>query len=153
VFDQFEELWTICGDESERTAFLSRLLALASAPDGPCVVVTLRADFYDRPLQYHAFGAALRERTEVVLPLTPGEIARAINGPLERSGVDIEPELIAALVADVERRPGALPLLQYTLTELFEQRAATGLNLANYQTIGGIAGAITPSRRCALSVA
>lgn len=143
VFDQFEELWTICGDESERTAFLSRLLALASAPDGPCVVVTLRADFYDRPLQYHAFGAALRERTEVVLPLTPGEIARAINSPLERSGVDIEPELIAALVADVERRPGALPLLQYTLTELFEQRAATGLNLANYQTIGGIAGAIT----------
>lgn len=143
VFDQFEELWTLCQDESERAAFLSRLLALASEPGGPFVVVTLRADFYDRPLQYHAFGAALRECTEVVLPLTPDEIARAVSGPLERSGVAIEPELVAALVADAGQRPGALPLLQYTLTDLFERRGAAGLTTADYRTIGGIAGAIT----------
>lgn len=142
VFDQFEELWTLCQEEAERAAFLSRLLALASAPGGPFVVVTLRADFYDRPLQYHAFGAALRECTEVVLPLTPDEIARAVSGPLERSGVDIEPDLVAALVADAGQRPGALPLLQYTLTDLFERRGAAGLTMAAYRTVGGIVGAV-----------
>ncbi|NWG19120.1 MAG: helix-turn-helix domain-containing protein [Chloroflexi bacterium] len=143
VIDQFEEAWTLCQQEAERAAFLARLLTLAQAPGGSFVVVTLRADFYDRPLQYRAFGAALRQCTEVVLPLGPDEIVDVITGPLERLGVTAEPELLAALVADVERRPGALPLLQYTLTELFEQRAAAGLNLANYQAIGGIAGALT----------
>lgn len=104
--------------------------------------MTLQADFYDRPLQYHAFGAALRECTEVVLPLTPDEIARTVSGPLERSGMDIEPELVAALVADAGQRPGALPLLQYTLTDLFERRGAARLTMAAHRTIGGIAGAV-----------
>ncbi|MFQ3633017.1 helix-turn-helix domain-containing protein [Roseiflexus sp.] len=143
VIDQFEEAWTLCQQEAECATFLERLLALAQAPGGPFVVVTLRADFYDRPLQYRAFGAALRQCTEVVLPLGPEEIVDAITGPLEHLGMTVEPELIATLVAESERRPGALPLLQYTLTELFERRAGTVLNLASYRAIGGIAGALT----------
>jgi hypothetical protein len=43
----------------------------------------------------------------------------------------------------VEGNPGALPLLEYTLTELFERRDDDRLTLAAYREIGGIAGALS----------
>jgi WD40 repeat protein/transcriptional regulator with XRE-family HTH domain len=142
VVDQFEELWALCPYESERARFLEHLLALHSAPHGPLTVVTLRADFYDRPLRYHAFGTLLREHTEVVLPLAPDEIARAVARPAEHAGLSVEPALVAVCIADAEQRPGALPLLQYALTELFEQHTENSLTLADYHALGGIAGAL-----------
>jgi WD40 repeat protein/transcriptional regulator with XRE-family HTH domain len=142
LVDQGEELWSLCADESERAACLARLRELATAPAGPWVLLTLRADFYDRPLRDHGFGALVRDATEVVLPLAPDEIVRAVLGPAERAGVAVEPALLAALVADVERRPGALPLLQFALTELFERRAGPWLTLADYRAAGGVAGAL-----------
>ena len=47
------------------------------------------------------------------------------------------------MIADVAHQPGALPLLQYALTELFEHRDGDRLTLASYQEIGGIAGALS----------
>ena len=38
--------------------------------------------------------------------------------------------------------PGALPLLQYTLTELFESRRGDRITLAAYQQLGGISSAL-----------
>ena len=35
------------------------------------VIVTLRADFFDRPLLYPDPGELIRQRTAVVLPLMP----------------------------------------------------------------------------------
>src|SRR5690606_302608 len=40
------------------------------------------------------------------------------------------------------RQPGALPLLQYALTELFENREGHTLTLAAYHSIGGVVGAL-----------
>ena len=37
-------------------------------------------------------------------------------------GVDIEPALVAQLVADAGGTPGTLPMLQYALTRLFDDR-------------------------------
>jgi folylpolyglutamate synthase/dihydropteroate synthase len=47
------------------------------------------------------------------------------------------------MIADVAHQPGALPLLQYALTELFERRKDEVLTLASYREIGGIAGALS----------
>ena len=90
------------------------------------MIVTLRADFYDRPLSTPASGSCSRRRTEAVPPLTPDELEQAIRGPAERVGVRPEPGLVAEMIADVAHQPGALPLLQYALTELFERRTKTG---------------------------
>ncbi|MEM7034240.1 MAG: WD40 repeat domain-containing protein [Chloroflexota bacterium] len=57
--------------------------------------------------------------------------------------VQLESGLVAAIVADLSDQPGALPLLQYALTELFEQREGRQLTLAAYQAIGGVSGALT----------
>ena len=69
VIDQFEEVFTLVEDEARRTHFLDLLHAAVTAPRSRVrIVVTLRADFYDRPLRYPAFGELIRDRGETVLP-------------------------------------------------------------------------------------
>jgi WD40 repeat protein/DNA-binding SARP family transcriptional activator/tRNA A-37 threonylcarbamoyl transferase component Bud32 len=144
LVDQFEEAFTLTTDERERELFLESLRVAAADPESRLrVIVTLRADFYDRPLVYPRFGELLAERTEAVPPLTPDELERAIRGPAERIGVRPEPGLVAEMIADVAHQPGALPLLQYALTELFEHRDDDRLTLAAYREIGGVAGALS----------
>ncbi len=118
-------------------------MAVADPESRLRVIVTLRADFYDRPLIYPRFGELFAERTEAVPPLTPDELEQAIRGPVERVGVLPEPGLVAEMIADVAHQPGALPLLQYALTELFERRDEDRLTLTAYRELGGITGALS----------
>jgi len=144
VVDQFEEAFTLTTDERERELFLESLRVAAADPESRLrVIVTLRADFYGRPLVYPRFAELLAEGTEAVPPLTPDELERAIRGPAERIGVRPEPGLVAEMIADVAHQPGALPLLQYALTELFERRDEDRLRLAAYQDVGGVVGALS----------
>ena len=144
VVDQFEEVFTLTTDEREREHFLESLRVAAADPQSRLrVIVTLRADFYDRPLIYPRFGELLAERTEAVPPLTPDELEQAIRGPVERVGVRPESGLVAEMIADVAHQPGALPLLQYALTELFEHRDEDRLTLTAYRELGGITGALS----------
>jgi WD40 repeat protein/transcriptional regulator with XRE-family HTH domain len=143
VIDQFEEVFTLLADDVARTHLLDSLYVAVADPSSRLrVVITLRADFYDRPLQYGQMGELLRARTELALPLPPEDLERAIVGPAARVGARIEPELLARILADAGDEPGALPLLQYALTELFERRAGPQLTLAAYQATGGLRGAL-----------
>lgn len=144
VIDQFEELFVLVDDENTRQLFLDSLHTALDDPHSRlCVIATLRGDFYDRPLLYTDFGELVRERTEVVLPMPPTELERAIVGPARYAGVRIESELVTMMVADVGNQPGTLPLLQHTLWELFEARADHTLTLETYRTTGGVHGAMT----------
>jgi WD40 repeat protein/DNA-binding SARP family transcriptional activator len=144
VIDQFEEVFTLTSDERERERFLESLRIAAVDPESRLrVIVTLRADFFDRPLVYPRFGELLGSRTEVVPPLTPDEVEQAVRAPAEEVGVHPEPGLVAKMIADVANEPGALPLLQYALTELFERREDDRLTLDAYREIGGVAGALS----------
>jgi WD40 repeat protein len=141
--DQFEEVFTQVQDEAERTDFLNELQHAVTTTDSRLrVILTLRADFYDRPLLYPGFGELVREHTEVVLPLSSAELERAIIAPAERVGLVVEPELVAAIIRDVGKQPGALPLLQYALTELYNRRNDNKLVLQAYNDSGGVSGAL-----------
>jgi WD40 repeat protein len=141
--DQFEEVFTLVRDESERDHFLRSITAAVNEIHARLrVIITLRADFYDRPLLYPEFGELLHEHMQTVMPLSPAELEVAISGPANRVGVKLEPGLISEIVADVSDEPGALPLLQYALTELFENRREKVLASQTYQEIGGVAGAL-----------
>ena len=74
--------------------------------------------------------------------MSPEELERAIVAPADRAGLAVEPRLLAAMIADVVDRPGALPLLQYALTELAERRADGVLTLEGYRRVGGVSGAL-----------
>ncbi|MGE5072878.1 MAG: protein kinase domain-containing protein, partial [Anaerolineae bacterium] len=143
VIDQFEQAFTLVEDRAEASRFLDSLFAAVTDPASRLrVIITLRADFYDRPLLQPDFGDLVRCRTEVVMPLAADELVRAIVGPAERVGVTLEPGLAAAIVADVNEQPSALPLLQYALTELFERREGRLLTLKAYRLVGGVNGAL-----------
>jgi WD40 repeat protein/serine/threonine protein kinase/DNA-binding XRE family transcriptional regulator len=143
VIDQFEEVFTLVQDEAERLRFLG-LLATAIMEENSRirVILTMRADFIDRPLGYVDFGELIHQRMEIVLPLTPDELESTIASPAERVGLHLESGLIAAILRDLGDQPGTLPLLQYALTELYEKRAGNTLTRSAYQEIGGVMGAL-----------
>jgi WD40 repeat protein/serine/threonine protein kinase/ABC-type sugar transport system substrate-binding protein len=143
LIDQFEEIFTQTEDNSARTHFMNSLQYAVSHPKSRLwAVITIRADFYDKPLLYPEFGALVRQRTEVVLPLSRDELDAAISRPAQRSGIQIEPELVEAIISDVQEEPGALPLLQYALTELFERRSGQVMTLKSYKESGGVLGSL-----------
>ncbi|HUF58496.1 MAG TPA: extracellular solute-binding protein [Actinomycetota bacterium] len=143
VVDQLEEVFTMVEDEQTRDQFLQSIVAATQERGSRLrVIVTLRADFYDRPLSFPGLAELMRTRMETVVPLTAEELERAIGGPAARVGVVPELALVAEMVADVSDRPGALPLLQYALTELFDRRRGRALTLEAYREIGGVSGAL-----------
>jgi WD40 repeat protein/DNA-binding SARP family transcriptional activator len=143
VVDQLEEVFTLVEQERERRQFLDSIRTAVVRPGSRVVVIaTLRADFYDRPLAYRGFAELFRGRTEPIVPLSPDELERAIAGPAENVGVSVEPALVAQVVANVAEQPGALPLLQYAMTEVFEARSDGVLSAQTYREIGGVSGAL-----------
>jgi WD40 repeat protein/serine/threonine protein kinase/DNA-binding winged helix-turn-helix (wHTH) protein len=141
VVDQFEELFALVEDEDERARFMAALRRAATDPRRRVrIVLTLRADFLDRPLAHPGFAEVLRAGTELIVPLSADELERAISGPARRAGVTVDSGLLAELVSDVVGQPGALPLLQFTLADLFDRRSLT---LAAYRELGGVAGAVS----------
>ncbi len=143
VVDQFEELFTLVDDEARRTHFLESLYVALTAPRTPLrLIVTLRADFYDRPLQVQPLAGLFKEHTEPLLPLSRDELLWAVQEPARRAGVSFEDGLLPAILADVEAEPGALPLLQYALTELFSARHGRQMTRKTYAGLGGVPGAL-----------
>jgi WD40 repeat protein/DNA-binding CsgD family transcriptional regulator len=143
VVDQFEEVFTLVEDESMRQQFLDLLrIAISDVRSRIRVIVTLRADYYDRPLHYPEFGELIRNRMETVLPLTAKGLERAVRGPAERVGITFEQGLVEQIVSQMNYQAGALPLLQYALTELFDRREGRLLTNQAYQDIGGAVGAL-----------
>jgi WD40 repeat protein/DNA-binding SARP family transcriptional activator len=143
VIDQFEELFTLVGDERCRSAFLACLEAAVTTADGRVrVVVTVRADFYGHLLADRTLADLVRLRTEALVPMHVQELERAVAGPAERVGASLDPALVTQIVADVTDQPGALPLLQYALTELFDAGVRARSSPAVYHEVGGIAGAL-----------
>ncbi len=143
VIDQFEEVFTLVEDETARQRFLDLLYTAATAPRSRVrVIITLRADFYDKPLHYPEFGEMIRRRMETILPLSAEELQRAISKPAEQLGVTFEEGLVATIVSEIHYQPGALPLLQYALTELFDNREGRILTQRAYEVIGKTTGAL-----------
>jgi WD40 repeat protein/serine/threonine protein kinase/DNA-binding winged helix-turn-helix (wHTH) protein len=142
VVDQFEELFTMVPDGAEREAFIEGLADLRHNPRTR-VVCTLRADFYDRPLRHPELGELVKRQGITVVAMGVSDIDRAIREPAARVGVDIEPSLTSNLVATLTDEPASLPLLQFTLTELFERRRGRVITLDTYREMGGIETAVS----------
>jgi len=146
IVDQFEEAFTLTEAEDDRALFLESLrVATADPASRVRVIATLRADFYDRPLRYPRMGELIGSSTEILGPLTPEELERAIVRPAEHAGLTVDRALVPQIAADVVEQPGALPLVEYALTELYERRHDGRLTLEAYREIGGVGGALAAS--------
>ena len=143
VVDQFEEVFTLCRDERERTEFLDALVALAEDRDRQVqVVVAMRADFYGRCATHGRLAQLVGANQVLVGPMQRDELRRAIVEPARRVGLTVEPALADALIADVEDEPGGLPLLSAALLEQWRERDGRVMRRAAYERTGGVHGAV-----------
>ncbi len=142
VVDQFEELFTLCKDTVERKAFVDNLLTAAVVDGVTTVVITLRADFYAHCFAFDNLRNALEGEQKNIGPMNKEELRRAIEEPARLGGWELEPGLVALLLADVGDEPGALPLLSHALLETWKRRRGRTLTLAGYAASGRVQGAI-----------
>jgi WD40 repeat protein/DNA-binding SARP family transcriptional activator len=143
VVDQFEETFTICDDDEERTQFLDAITEPALMRDGRVtLLLAMRADQYGRCAEHSGLASLLATSQLLVGPMSSNELRSAIELPAQRAGLRVEPELTDALVGDVTGRPGSLPLLSTALLELWQRRSDNVLQFAEYQRSGGVHGAV-----------
>jgi hypothetical protein len=143
VVDQFEEVFTLCHEDAERSAFLSNLVYAATVPDGASMVIlTLRADFYPRCAAYPELATQVAAQQYLVSPMSIENLRQVVEKPAHLVGLDLEPGLVDAILEDVASEPGALPLLEHALWELWQRRRGRLLTLQGYLDAGGVAGAL-----------
>src|SRR5271166_1761817 len=143
VVDQFEEVFTLCRKEELREALIRNLLYAAKIAQGQTLVIlTMRADFYAKCAANAELAAAFSDHHVLVGPMTDDELRRAIEMPAQLVGCELEAGLVDLLVQDVRRQPGALPLLQHALLELWNKCEGRRLTVKGYQEIGKLEGAL-----------
>jgi formylglycine-generating enzyme required for sulfatase activity len=141
VADQWEELYTLTSDEASRRRFIDELLE-ASTTAPLSVVITLRGDFVGQALAHRPLSDRLQDAQVNLGPMTRSELERAIRAPAEKVGLGFEPGLVERILDDVGEEPGHLPLLEFVLTRLWEERRGGHLLHAVYESMGRLDGAI-----------
>ena len=143
VIDQFEEVFTLCSDEKERASFLGNLIYASSIPDGQStVLLTMRADFLPKCADWPDLAARVAAQQFLVSPMNADMLRHAIQEPARRVSLGFEGVIVDTILADVASEPGALPLLEHALLELWKRRRDHTLTLDGYRESGGVKGAI-----------
>jgi formylglycine-generating enzyme required for sulfatase activity/energy-coupling factor transporter ATP-binding protein EcfA2 len=143
--DQFEEVFTLTEKEAERRQFIDLITTAANEPASPVtILLTMRADFYDRPLAYGELGELISRRAVPILPMSITELFDAVRKPaaLDEARLTFEEGLTEELVFAVSDQPGALPLLQFALEKLYEHRDGFQLTWKAYKALKGVHGAL-----------
>src|SRR5262249_5981332 len=122
--DQIEELLTASEpDEADRAA--EALARLLSAAPWTRLLATCRVDYLPRFARWSGVGEQLWRAVYVLGPLSRAGLRDAISGPAEATGARFESaELVETLVSAGLQTDGALPLLQFALSELWSARDA-----------------------------
>jgi WD40 repeat protein len=144
VVDQFEELFTLCNDSAQRQRFLDRLLALFTNKR-LSIILTMRADFWGECAAYPALRAKMQAHQELIAPMNLAELRSAMDQQASVVGLRLEAELAQTILDDVQGEPGAMPLLQHTLLELWKRRHGRWLRGTEYRNLGGVQQAIAHS--------
>ncbi len=142
IADQFEELYTLCPDETIRRNFLDKLTTSPFERVGMVLVLRMRADFLGNALSYRPFADVLQNTDLKLGPMNREELTEVIEKPAQKLGVTLEAGLVKRILDDVESEPGNLPLLEFALTELWQRRQGKELTHLAYTEIGQVQGAL-----------
>lgn len=144
AIDQLEEVFTLCDEEDPRACdrrdrFLDALVAAATAgTHRHVIVITMRSEFDVNVQKHAAFGKLFNDGRIVIEAMSPADLRKAIEEPAKRLGVNFDPGLIDELMSRVQGEPAGLPLLQFTLLELWKRRDGGGpMRTADYEALGG----------------
>ncbi len=139
VVDQFEELFTLCKDELQRVNFIQELVKSSQTQK---IVVTLRADFWGECAVYPELRELMETHQALIPPLNVEELGRVIEQQATQVRLRFEAGLRDLMLQDVAGEPGAMPLLQHALWQLWRRRHGRWLLCDEYQEIGKVQEAI-----------
>jgi hypothetical protein len=140
--DQFEEMFTqLSVDKAE--SFVKLLAHAANVENGRVILLfAMRSDFVSNCATYPKLNELLNKQFIQIGAMQPEELVSAIAQPALRVGLRIDPDLIAQIINDMQGEPGALPLMEFALKDLFDAQQAKGgliaLTLSDYLERGGI---------------
>jgi WD40 repeat protein/energy-coupling factor transporter ATP-binding protein EcfA2 len=144
--DQFEEVFTQLSHDKAET-FIKVLAHAATVENGRLILLfSMRSDFVANCATYPQLNALLNRQFVQIGAMQPEELVSAIAQPALRVGLKIDPDLIAQIIDDMKGEPGALPLMQFALKDLFDSQQAKGgiiaLTREDYIQRGGIRKAL-----------
>ena len=148
VIDRAEELLTMCPNEQEREDFLGLLADLIdNYPDKLRIILTLRSDF-EQYLQNTALKQYWQDARFIVPRMTREELRSCIEKPASAQGIHFESSsLVEKLIDEALEIPEGLPLLSFTLKELYlkslkavkeKTRDDRVITQADYEQLGGL---------------
>lgn len=144
--DQFEELYTLTPDADERRKFTQALLSVADDPTSPLrVTLSIRSDFLDRVAEDSRFMAELDKALYFLVQPDREGLREAIVKPAEQVGYRFEnPSIVDEMLNQLEASTGALPLLQFAASKLWDGRDVLRKRLTQraYEELGGVEGAL-----------
>lgn len=139
--DQFEELLTLT-QEIYLLRFLS-FLKNGLENDSLRFILTLRADFYPRCLEYAQLAELFKETTYPLSSPSQAELEEMITQPAARAGLQFEQGLVRKILQDAGEDAGSLALMAFALQQLYEARDdERSLTFSAYTSFGGVQGAI-----------
>lgn len=141
--DQFEEAFTQIIKEEERVDFLNLITQAATVQNSRLIILfSMRSDFVSNCATYPQLNTLLNQQFVQIGAMQPEELVNAIAQPALRVGLRIDPDLIAQIINEMKSEPGALPLMQFALKDLFdsqqEKNGVIALSLDDYLQRGGI---------------
>lgn len=161
--DQLEEIFTVPEiDAGQRASFLRAIRDLCLS-DRVWVVATMRSEFFPRvaeqPELFHLVG---KDRGYILPPPDLQSLREIIRYPALAARLDFERRIDEVridsgpakceflhdqILEDAKTSPDALPLLEFTLQQLFESRREQLLTWEAYIAAGGLKGAIAKRAR------
>ncbi|MCG8419618.1 MAG: protein kinase [Proteobacteria bacterium] len=146
LVDQFEELYTLGADAGERTAFVTCLEGAADDASSPLrVILSIRSDFLDRIVEDNTFTTEVTRGLVLLRPMGRGGLRQALTEPVHAAGYQFDSDALVNTMLDaLEATSGALPLLQFTATKLWEARDQVRrlLTRDSYDRMGGVTGTL-----------
>ncbi|WP_146075258.1 trypsin-like peptidase domain-containing protein [Streptomyces sp. Ru71] len=145
VADQFETLLADAPDTARRLdAMLGVLTARRTDGSRPAqAVVVARIDFLRKIEQLPHLRTAWEATSVVVQPMMRTQLREVITRPLQgHAGIRFADGLVEQLLRDTPPGPAALPMLEYTLSRLWERQERGWLTSTAYQELGGVQGAL-----------
>jgi len=158
IIDQFEEVWTLCSLKMAQD-FTSQLVALINASECAgyiTLILVMRDDFYPH-LGRHEVLAELVDASRVRVPptLRRTELATIVQEPAKAQRLRFAEGLVDTIIEDILTASSTevegefvtdntiLPLLEFALTRLWDQRQNGEMTREAYNKIGRVSGGLT----------
>ncbi|OKH43174.1 hypothetical protein NIES2101_31235, partial [Calothrix sp. HK-06] len=143
LVDQFEEVYSLCSDPTERQIFIENLIHAAGDRSGcVSVIITLRSDFIGETQRHPTLNQVIASIGVIIPAMSEKELRRAITKPAEIAGHPLDEAVVTLLLKDTYGREGALPLLQFALTRIWSSLKKGVEPIKTLEDIGGVGGAL-----------